>query len=192
MKNWINRRHLMWINRRAGEHAVWMLATLLLLAACANPPAADTPEPAASPVQAAGSCSLGLAPNATDEDAIRAVLLAEGELIVKQDIDALMQLWAADSRVVDAKNTPDDEADNQNWDGKDAIRHRYVRTVFPGAPSQVQPSDLDITVAGDQATVLATTHIGSEVSPAGDRWELVRADGCWMIRSLTYNLETKP
>jgi len=39
--------------------------------------------------------------------------------------------------------------------------------------------------------VVATTHIGSEVSPAGDRWELARVDGCWMIRSLTYNLEPR-
>jgi len=160
----------------------------LALAAC-NAPADQQAPPADAATH--GSCALGLAASASAEEAIRAVLLAEGELVVKQDIDALMQLWVEDGRVVDAKNTPDNDADNQNWEGKDAIRHRYVRTVFPGAPNQVQPSDLDIAVDGDKATVVATTHIGSEVSPAGDRWELARVDGCWMIRSLTYNLEPR-
>jgi len=170
-------------------HPCCIAAALLAiaLAACTAPAAQEAPPNAATH----GSCALDLAAGASDDEAIRAVLLAEGEMVVKQDIDALMLLWVDDGRVVDAKNTPDDDADNQNWEGKDAIRHRYVRTVFPGAPEQVQPSDLDIAVDGDQATVIATTHIGSEVSPAGDRWELTRVDGCWMIRSLTYNLEAR-
>jgi hypothetical protein len=120
------------------------------------------------------------------------VLTAEGESVVSQDIDTLMRLWATDGQVSDAKNTPDNDADNQNWGGKDAIRHRYVRTVFPGAPASVRPSDLKIVIDNDQATVTATTHIGEEVSPAGDRWQLVRVDGCWLIQSLTYNLEPGP
>lgn len=164
------------------------LAVLLMLAACSS--ASPTP-PAAEMSAASGSCSLGLPPDTGDEAAIRAVLNAEGESVVSQDIDALMRLWAADGRVSDAKNTPDDESDDQNWDGRDAIRHRYVRTVFPGAPSTVQPSDLKIAIEGDLATVTATTHIGDEVSPAGDRWQLIRVDGCWILQSLTYNLEPK-
>jgi hypothetical protein len=42
---------------------------------------------------------------------------------------------------------------------------------------------------GDRATVTATTRIGSEVAPAGDRWVLIEHSGCWQIASLTYNLE---
>jgi hypothetical protein len=125
-----------------------------------------------------------------DDAAISALLAAEGDFTVKQDIDSLMRLWAEGSRVVDAKNTPQDDADNQLWDGKDAIRHRYVRTVFPGNPSSAGPANLEITLEGDRAIVIATTRIGSEVSPAGDRWTLIRDGTCWLLESLTYNLET--
>ena len=178
------------MKRRLALHGCTVAALALVLVACNAP--ANQPEQEAPPDAVAhGSCALDLAADASPEEAIRAVLLAEGELVVKQDIDALMRLWVEDGRVADAKNTPDTDDDDQNWEGKDAIRHRYVRTVFPGAPDQAQPSDLDIALNGDQATVVATTHIGSEISPAGDRWELARVDGCWMIRSLTYNLEAK-
>jgi hypothetical protein len=44
-------------------------------------------------------------------------------------------------------------------------------------------------VAGNRATVLATTQIGAEIAQAGDRWGLVRLDGCWFLENLTYNLE---
>src|SRR5262249_42273329 len=79
-----------------------------------------------------GSCSLPLPQAASDEQAIRAVLSAEGDLVVKQDIAHLMALWADDSYVANAKNTPANKDDDQYWLDKDAIRHRYVRTVFPG------------------------------------------------------------
>ena len=173
---------------RSGTAKLLSITLLCVVAvACQSP---ESPTPVVSDV-ALGSCSLGLAANSSDEDAIRAVLNAEGESVVSQDIDALMRLWASDGKVIDAKNTPDSADDDQTWDGRDAIRHRYVRTVFPGAPAAVQPSDLAISVDGDEATVTATTHIGDEVSPAGDRWQFRRADGCWLILSLTYNLEAK-
>lgn len=173
-----------------------VFALILMLAgavAACGPSPADEPaaDPAGDP-PATGSCSLDLPEGSDTEAAIRAVLNAEGKSVVSQDIDALMRLWSADGKVSDAKNTPDDEADDQTWDGKDAIRHRYVRTVFPGAPSTAQPSDLQISVDGDTATVIATTRIGDEVSPAGDRWLLTHADGCWHLTGLTYNLEPKP
>jgi hypothetical protein len=127
-----------------------------------------------------------------DESALRGLLTAEGEFVVAQNIDSLMALWAETGRVVDAKNTPDNSDDDQIWDGKDAIRHRYVRTVFPGAPALVDHGDEAITINGDQAQVQSTTTIGNEVAPAGDRWEMIRQDGCWYLASLTYNLEPAP
>lgn len=160
------------------------LAAGLLLAACSFSP---TPSPTPGP--AAGSCSLALPNGVSDTDAIRAVLDAEGELVVSQQIDALMALWADGSFVADAKHTPDNTADDQFWHDKDAIRHRYVRIVFPGAPKQATPANLQISLAGDHAEVRATTHIGSETSPGGDRWTMVKQNGCWLIESLTYNLE---
>jgi hypothetical protein len=144
---------------------------------------------APSPPPDKGSCILQLATGTSDETAIGAVLAAEGQLVVEQNIDQLMKLWAEGGQVVNAKNTPDKTTDDQHWLDKDAIRHRYVRTVFPGAPQQAAPADLVITLQGDQAVVTATTQIGNEVSPAGDRWILVKQDGCWLIENLTYNLE---
>ena len=176
-------------DRRRGSAR--LLSLTLMCAVLFGCQSASPPTPIVSDV-ALGSCSLGIEDGVGDEDAIRAVLNAEGESVVSQDIDALMHLWADDGKVVDAKNTPDNLDDDQTWDGRDAIRHRYVRTVFPGAPSAVQPSDLEIAVDNDQATVTSTTHIGDEVSPAGDRWQFRRVDGCWLIESLTYNLEAKP
>lgn len=168
-----------------------LAAVLLLAAVVVGCGTAPTPTPAPSP-QLGGSCLLGLPPETNDPAAIRAVLQAEGEFVVAQDIDRLMHLWLENGLIADAKNTPADASDDQRWEGRDAIRHRYVRTVFPGAPASVQPADLDIQLDGDHATVTATTQIGAEVSPAGDRWQLERMDGCWLIASLTYNLEARP
>ncbi len=149
-----------------------------------------TPPTIATPVPAVGSCSLHLDETVTDEQAIEAILAAEGDLVVKQQIDDLMRLWAEGAKVTDAKNTPNDTADDQSWLDKDAIRNRYVRIVFPGAPKEAIPSDLKIQLEDKQATVIATTHIGAEISPAGDRWTLVKQGDCWLLADLTYNLES--
>lgn len=162
-----------------------LLLLAFLLAGCSS--ATPTPAPTATAAPLGGSCTLPAASD--DESAIRALLAAEGEFVVAQDIDPLMRLWVEDARVVDAKNTPDNSDDDQVWDGKDAIRHRYVRTVFPGAPTVVDHGDETIAINGDQGQVESTTTIGSEVAPAGDRWDVVRRDGCWYLASLTYNLE---
>lgn len=162
---------------------VGLLLALALLAGCTPASAPGTAAPLA------GSCTLAL-PGGGDEEAIRALIRAEGELVVAQRIDDLMALWAEGATITDAKNTPQDGEDDQYWRDKDAIRHRYVRTVFPGAPAQAAPADLAIRFAGpERAVVMATTQIGGEVSPAGDRWSVVRRGGCWLLENLTYNLE---
>ena len=147
----------------------WCLALLAALVACNQPPA-----PRSSP---------------SPEDALRELLDAEAAAVVAQDIDRLVELWAADGVVVDAKHTPADPADDARWEGIDAIRDRYVTLVFPGAASAVAHPIVAMTIVGDTATVTTTTHIGDEVAPAGDRWTFVRRAGRWWIASLTYNLE---
>ena len=160
------------------QWARWIgLGLIAALAACS------------APVPPVGSCTLNLPAQTADGAAIRAVVHAEGQLVVDQKIDELMALWADGAYVANAKNTPDNPDDDQFWRDKDAIRHRYVRTVFPGAPQQANPADLQITIDGTQAEVRSTTQIGGEVSPAGDRWLLSNHGGCWLIDSLTYNLE---
>ena len=162
------------------------LLLALLLAGCNQ----ATPAPTATAAPLGGSCTLDNVGD--DESAILALLVAEGEMVVSQDIDALMRLWAEDGRVVDAKNTPDVADDDQIWDGRDAIRNRYVRIVFPGAPGLVDHGDETITITGDRAQVESTTTIGDEIAPAGDRWEMVRQGECWYLASLPYNLESAP
>lgn len=157
--------------------ASWVLAAFLLAACGASEPSTSS------------SCGLGLAQGASDEEAISALLRAEGELVVSQQIDQLMALWAAGGEVVDARHTPDEAADDQRWMDLDAVRHRYVRIVFPGNPQPAPPPDLQIDLQGDSATIIATTRIGSEVAPGGDRWEVVKQGGCWLIQRLSYNLE---
>ena len=169
--------------RRAGR-GIALLLVMLGMTACAA--AQDPPTPTPPP---AGSCALGLAADIGDEEAIRALLQAEGEQVVAQEIELLMALWAEESFIADAKNTPDSPDDDQRWIDKDAIRHRYVRTVFPGAPAAIQPADLETVLDGERAVVRATTQVGSEVAPAGDRWTLIKRNGCWYLESLTYNLE---
>lgn len=160
-----------------------LLLTQLLVTSCATV-VKEVIQPTPVP------CSVQAPVTATDEEVIEMVLLAEGKLVVEQNIEALMTLWGTGAEVINAKNTPDDASDDQSWLDKDAIRHRYIRTVFPGAPSQVTPKDLQIALVDDRAVVTATTQIGAEVSPAGDRWVLTKRNNCWEIQSLTYNLET--
>ncbi|MEM7129071.1 MAG: hypothetical protein AAF702_22245 [Chloroflexota bacterium] len=175
---------------------VCICISLIFISGCSGSAATPEPTPTQPPTLEAsvplpiGSCSLLAALDATDEEAIVQVLNAEGTFVVEQNIDALMALWSDESHIADAKNTSNNEEDDQIWKGKDAIYHRYVRVVFPGAPSAAQPSDLNIQIDGQSALIMATTNIGDEVSPQGDRWELEKEGECWQIRSLTYNLES--
>jgi hypothetical protein len=126
---------------------------------------------------------------ATDEEAVTQLVRAEGEGVVQQDIDRLMDIWADDGVLVDANHTPDDPSDDSRWEGKNAIRQRYVNLVFPSAPMQAEASDLNVTIEDSEATVISTTNIGDEISPSGDRWDLEKRNGRWYITKLTYNLE---
>lgn len=128
---------------------------------------------------------------ATAEEAIRQLVLLEGQGVVSQDISGLMNLWAADAVVRDAKHTPDNANDDARWQNRDAIRERYVALVFPGNPGLNSPADIRITITGDTAEATSTTRIGGEISPGGDRWTFVKREGRWWISGLTYNLEPK-
>ena len=109
--------------------------------------------------------------------------------MVQQDIERLMEIWAEDGVVIDARHTPDDPSDDLTWRGRDAIRQRYVTLVFPGNPTIAGATDVQLTIEGDTAEALATTRIGAEVAPGGDRWTFAKRGGRWLITSLTYNLE---
>jgi hypothetical protein len=128
---------------------------------------------------------------ANDKEALIQLIRAEGEGVVQQDIDRLVDIWAADGQIVDVNHTPDNPADDNKWVGRDAIRQRYVNLVFPSAPMQAGASDLQVTIEGPKAVVTSTTNIGNEVAAKGDRWTIEKREGRWYITSLTYNLEPK-
>jgi hypothetical protein len=138
-----------------------------------TPPRTPTPQPASA------------------EEAIRQLIISEGRGVVSQDIAGLMDLWAPDGVIADAKHTPDDPNDDARWSGRDAIRERYVVLVFPGNPLSAGALDITLDIQGDEATAISTTVIGNEVAPGGDRWTFVKKDGRWWITGLTYNLEPK-
>ena len=167
----------------------WLLIVIGALAAAALAACASaTPTSSLGPRPTAVSHTPTPQP-ATDEEAIRQLVVLEGQDVVAQDINGLMDLWAPDAVVTDAKHTPDNPDDDAHWRGRDAIRDRYVVLVLPGNPGINSPVDIQITIDGDKATATSTTHIGDETSPGGDRWEFVKRDGRWWIMGLTYNLE---
>jgi hypothetical protein len=166
----------------------WLLVVLAL--SCAGCGDVQTPPPVAEPTPAVELSSPTPVP-ASDEEAIRFLLQAEGEGVVNKDIDRLMGLWAEEGFVADANHTPADGTDDLTWKGSYAVRDRYITAVFPGNPSTAAPTDLTIEINADRATVTATTRIGDEVSPAGDRWTFLRTPDGWRIESLTYNLEAE-
>lgn len=163
-----------------------ILGFLFALAACAAPTPVSTlgQKPTAVP-------RTPTPQPATDEEAIRQLILSEGQGVVAKDIEGLMDLWAADALISDAKHTPEKADDDARWRGRDAIRERYVVLVFPGNPTAAGAQDMQITISGDLATATSTTAIGNEVSPGGDRWEFVKQDGRWWIKGLAYNLEAE-
>jgi len=162
--------------------SILLLISLLLLSACrsaAPPPSTQVTERTPTPIPA------------SDEAAIRQLVQAESEGVVRQDMTLLAEIWTEDAIVTDAKHTPDASDDDAVWKGIDAILDRYVVLVFPGNPQSAGPIDIEITVDGEHATARSTTQIGDEVSPAGDLWTFTRCGDRWCIETLTYNLESK-
>ena len=98
-------------------------------------------------------------------------------------------LWAQNAHITDARHTPQQPEDDQSWHGADVIRHRYTSIIFPSAPDTAQPANLLITIDGNHANVRSTTQIGQEASLAGDQWQIIRENGCWLLQRLTFNLE---
>jgi len=163
------------------KRAVLLSLILLLVAACG---------PAAAPIAPSGPSPRGTdTPTpASDEEAILQLLNAEAEGVVQQDIDRLMEIWAADGMVTDANHTPDDSSDDLVWEGAEAIKERYL-IIFQSFPTQAAHPDVELTIRGDTAEATTTTTIGVDMAPKGDKWTFTKIEGRWYIASLTFNLE---
>lgn len=128
---------------------------------------------------------------ANDEEAIKQLIVAEGEAVVQQDIDRLQGMWASDGVVTNANNTPDNSNDDKTWKGWSAIRDRYVNIVFPSNPPFAEHPNIRVTITGDAATALTDTKIGITNLKDNDRWTFRKMDGQWRITSLTFGLARK-
>jgi len=171
--------------------AALALAVLLLwlLAGCGSP---QPPSPELALVLPATATPV-TAP-ATPEEQAYAAVAAELEAVKQQDIDALAALWLPDCSVTDANHTPRDATDDRQWRGWGEVSRRYVGEVFPflAEPVAVPRPHLEeprVTVSGDQAEVIIP---GPDGRTAQDRWTLIRVEGGWRIRSLTFNLLPLP
>ncbi len=162
---------------------VTIVALLASLAGCAPAISPATPPPTPP--------SPAIVLPAEDEEALRALLQYESDLIVSKEIDQLMALWVEDAVVTDTRHTPAEAADDLIWKGQYAVRDRYITLVFPGNPQSARPEILSLEIEGERAVITSTTRINSEISPAGDRWTFRRLPAGWRIESLTYNLEAK-
>ena len=81
-----------------------LLAVLAVLAVSCGGSGSPTPLPVVKlPTKAPPTATVV---PANDEEAVTQLIYAEGEGVVQQDIDRLMDIWAKDGEIVDAANTP--------------------------------------------------------------------------------------
>ncbi len=164
---------------------VFIAAIALALAAVG---CGGTPTPPAPPPPAVTRVRTPTPVPANDEEAIRQIIVAEGEAVVQQDIDRLQAMWASDGVVTDANRTPTDTTDDKTWKGWSAIRDRYVNIVFPSNPAFAEHPNIRVTMSGDTASAIADTKIGVTNAKDNDKWTFRKIDGQWKITSLTFNL----
>lgn len=164
-----------------------MMAMLIAVVGCGNsapppPPSGNPPAPrvrTATPVPA------------NDEEALRQLIVAEGEAVVQQDIDRLQAMWASDGIVTDANRTPDNAGDDKTWKNWSAIRDRYVNIVFPSNPAFAEHPNIRVTITGTTASAVADTKIGVTNVKDNDKWTFRKIDGQWKITSLTFSAAAK-
>ena len=166
---------------------IFIAAAAMLMAAIAGCGQSSPPPPPAG----TGPVQIIRTPTpvpANDEEAIRQLIVAEGEAVVQQDIDRLQGLWAPDGVVTDANHTPDNPSDDKTWKGWAAIRDRYVNIVFPSNPAFAEHPNIRVTITGDTATAISDTKIGITNLKDNDKWTFRKIDGQWKMTSLTFSL----
>ncbi len=163
---------------------VAFVATMLVaIVGCNNTGAPPPPPPGPKPAIQRTPTPVP----ASDEEAIRQIIVAEGEAVVQQDIDRLQAMWASDGIVTDANRTPDNASDDKAWKNWSAIRDRYVNIVFPSNPAFAEHPNIRVTITGNTASAVADTKIGVTNLKDNDRWTFRKIDGQWKITSLTFS-----
>jgi hypothetical protein len=168
---------------------VLVVAVLMLTVVACSSGAPPPPSPGSGPRPAIQRTPTPVPAN--DEEALRQLIVAEGEAVVQQDIDRLEGMLAKDGVVTDANRTPDNPSDDKTWKGWAAIRDRYVNIVFPSSPAFAEHPNIRVTLTGDSATAIADTKIGITNVKDNDKWTFRKIDGQWKITSLTFGLAPK-
>lgn len=171
------------------RQVVWVVVVALLLTVVACSTGAPPPPPPSGPRPVIQRTPTPVPAN--DEEAIKQLIIAEGEAVVQQDIDRLEGMWAKDGVITDANRTPNNPADDKTWKNWAAIRDRYVNIVFPSNPAFAEHPNIRVTITGDSATAIADTKIGVTNLKDNDRWTFRKIDGQWKITSLTFGLAPK-
>jgi len=154
------------------------LGMVCLLAGCAAavtpvaPQAAETPPAIAAPI---------FALQGTAQAAVTALILAERQAAIDQDLALLGQLWDADARIVDGRNSVT-ARDDYIWQGRAAVLDRYHVAVFPFVlpPLGALDAGASIVIVGDVATVRHGV----------DTWQLRKAEQRWWLTELRYQVPT--
>jgi hypothetical protein len=129
-------------------------------------------------------------------EALPQFLAFEREKIAARDVEGLASMWAPDSRVVDARNTPD-SADDYVWEGRAAVVDRYIVAVFAHPPPLIAPpQDVQIELIDPAGNVKGCTPGGDEretdsaarIINGQDCWYFARRNGRWWAVELIYNV----
>jgi hypothetical protein len=166
---------------------VAILATMLVTIVGCNTGAPPPPPPGPKPAIQRTPTPVP----ANDEEALRQLIVAEGEAVVQQDIDRLQSMWDKDGVVTDANRTPDNVSDDKTWKGWAAIRDRYVNIVFPSNPAFAEHPNIRVTITGSTASAVADTKIGVTNLKDNDKWTFRKIDGQWKVTSLTFGAAPK-
>ena len=126
---------------------------------------------------------------ASDEETIRAVIDAEAQAVLAEDIDLIRDIFAPDAVITDG------ETGNSRSDPIERYREKFEREVH----YEIIHENFRISIIGREATVINDCRGGwaFESAPAqrmtyhnygSDRWTLRKTDnGCWRIVDFTYN-----
>jgi len=131
------------------------------------------------------------------EEHIRNVIVQEATLTLAGDVDAVIELFAANASVYDFACGSDER--QRRWIGQENLRERYDQLPHF---EYLEHAAIQVTI-NDGKYATATSHtqggyyvngevitIPDESSCDGERWSLEKIDGTWKIVDFTYNVAT--
>ncbi len=158
----------------------------------ASPTATVTVSPSPTPTATSTTTPSCPVMAASDAETIRALVQAEADRVLHQDLEGVLALFEQNALKWD-------KARNQSWQGKAQIGRYYSDAWRDIEYLQVLHTNIVIAVTGTTARARndsygsfrdrKTGQIQSWSNPRGDSWTFVRgSDSCWLITSHRFNL----